>query len=229
MELLYKGKTKDVYDLKDGTYLLQFKDDVTGSDGIFDPGANEVVFQLAGAGKAALRLSSYFFELLQKENIPSHYLKSDLEQGTMTVMPATPFGHGVEVICRYRAVGSFLRRYGMYVQEGQPLDALVEFTLKDDRRQDPLICQEGLAMLGIMTMEESETVKKMTRRIGQIIKDNIAQKGLELYDIKLEFGRIGDGKEIALIDEISGGNMRVYQGGKYLDPLLLTEKILGEK
>jgi phosphoribosylaminoimidazole-succinocarboxamide synthase len=229
MELMYKGKTKDVYDLQDGSYLLQFKDDVTGSDGIFDPGANEVVFQVAGAGKAALRLTTFFFELLKEKNIPTHYLKSDLDRGTMTVMPATPFGHGIEVICRYRAVGSFLRRYGIYVKEGQPLDALVEFTLKDDQRQDPLICQEGLAMLGLLTMEESQTIKMLTKKIGQIVKDELAKKGLELYDIKLEFGRIGDQQEIALMDEISGGNMRVYQGEKYLEPLLLTEVMLGKK
>jgi phosphoribosylaminoimidazole-succinocarboxamide synthase len=229
MELMYKGKTKDVYDLQDGTYLLQFKDDVTGSDGIFDPGANEVVFQLAGAGKAALRLTTYFFELLKEENIPTHYLKSDLDRGTMTVMPATPFGHGIEVICRYRAVGSFLRRYGMYAKEGQALDALVEFTLKDDQRQDPPICQEGLAMLGLLTMEESQTIKKLTKKIGQIVRDEFVKKGLELYDIKLEFGRVGDQQEIALIDEISGGNMRVYQGEKYIEPLVLTEVMLGKK
>ena len=65
----------------------------------------------------------------------------------MIVLPATMFGNGVEVICRYRAVGSFLRRYGMYAKEGQPLDAYVEVTLKDDLRNDPLITDEGLEML----------------------------------------------------------------------------------
>ena len=53
----------------------------------------------------------------------------------MTVKPAKPFGKGLEVICRYRAVGSFLRRYGLYAKEGQPLDAFVEVTIKDDERQ----------------------------------------------------------------------------------------------
>ena len=84
-------------------------------------------------------------------------------------------------------------------------------------------------MLGLLTMEESQTIKMLTKKIGQIVKDELAKKGLELYDIKLEFGRIGDQQEIALMDEISGGNMRVYQGEKYLEPLLLTEVMLGKK
>ena len=42
----------------------------------------------------------------------------------MTVKPATMFGNGLEVICRYLAVGSFIRRYGMYAKEGQPLTHL---------------------------------------------------------------------------------------------------------
>lgn len=228
MELVYKGKTKDVYDLNNDTYLLQFKDDVTGQDGVFDPGANEVAFQMAGAGKAALQLTTYFFELLKEKNIPTHYLASDLERNTMTVMPATPFGNGIEVICRYRAVGSFLRRYGMYVQEGQALDGLVEFTLKDDEREDPLICLDGLVILGLLTAEEGQYIKEMAARIGQIVRDEFAKKNLELYDIKFEFGRVGDEQEIVLIDEISGGNMRVFQGDICLEPLALTKIILDQ-
>lgn len=226
MELVYKGKTKDVYALKNGNYLLQFKDDVTGQDGKFDPGANKVGLTIEGIGRSGLMLTKYFFEILNKKNIPTHYIDANIEDATMTVKPATMFGQGVEVICRYRAVGSFLRRYGMYAKEGQKLDGFVEFTLKDDDRNDPPISVDGLDMLGILTRDEYKIIENLTKEICNIIKDELAKKDIELYDIKLEFGRVGEGKEIALIDEISGGNMRAYKDGQYIEPFELERLIL---
>ncbi|MCK9444411.1 MAG: phosphoribosylaminoimidazolesuccinocarboxamide synthase [Tissierellaceae bacterium] len=226
MELVYKGKTKDVYKLNDGNYLLKFKDDVTGADGVFDPGANTVGLSIEGVGKAGLRLTKFFFEKLKAINIPTHYVDADIEDNSMTVLPAKMFGKGVEVICRYRAVGSFLRRYGMYAVEGQPLDAYVEVTLKDDERNDPLITDEGLEALGIMTKEEYNILVEQTRKIGQVVKEELDKKGMELYDIKLEFGRVGKDNHIALIDEISGGNMRAFKGERQVEPLELERLML---
>lgn len=226
MKLKYRGKTKDVYELEDGNYLLKFKDDVTGKDGVFDPGANTVGLTIEGVGKAGISLTKYFYEKLNDMGIPTHYIDSDIENATMTVLPAKMFGHGVEVICRYRAVGSFIRRYGLYAQEGQVLDAYVEVTLKDDEREDPLITDDALEMLGIMTKEEYRTLVDLTKRIAQVVKDELAKKGMELYDIKFEFGRVGEDNHIALIDEVSGGNMRVYKDGKRVDPLELERIIL---
>lgn len=226
MNIVYKGKTKDVYSLEDGNYLLKFKDDVTGENGVFDPGANTVGLTMEGAGKAGLRLTKYFFELLNEKGIPTHYIDANIEEATMTVKPAKVFGNGIEVICRYRAVGSFLRRYGMYAKEGQPLDAFVEVTLKDDLRQDPPITEDALDMLGILSKDEYKVLKNLTQKIGNIVKEELAKKGIELYDIKFEFGRIGETNEIALIDEISGGNMRAYKDGQYIEPLELEKLML---
>ncbi|WP_048601580.1 phosphoribosylaminoimidazolesuccinocarboxamide synthase [Rubeoparvulum massiliense] len=225
MKLIYSGKTKDVYALEDGNYLLKFKDDVTGENGVFDPGANTVGLTMEGAGQAGLRLTQYFFEKLKEQGIPTHYITANIEEATMTVKPATVFGHGLEVICRYRAVGSFLRRYGMYAKEGQPLDAFVEVTLKDDNRQDPPISEDALDMLGILTKEEYKILKELTQKIASIVKAELAKKGIELYDIKFEFGRSGKDQQILLIDEISGGNMRAYKDGQYIEPLQLTKLI----
>lgn len=225
MKRVYTGKTKDVFELKDGNYLLKFKDDVTGENGVFDPGANTVGLVMEGAGRAGLRLTKFFFEKLNARNIPTHYIDADIENAAMTVTPATVFGKGLEVICRYRAVGSFFRRYGLYAQEGQPLDAFVEVTLKDDARQDPPISKSGLEMLGILTAEEYETLEKLTKQISQLVKDELSKKGIELYDIKLEFGR-NQSKEVVLIDEISGGNMRAYKDGVYIEPLELEKLML---
>jgi phosphoribosylaminoimidazole-succinocarboxamide synthase len=227
MELLFSGKTKDVYALEDGNYMLKFKDDVTGEDGIFDPGANTVGLTIEGAGQAGLKLTKFFFETLKEKGIPTHYIDANIEETTMTVVPATVFGEGLEVICRYRAVGSFLKRYGKYAKEGQKLDAFVEVTLKDDARQDPPINEDALQMLDILTNEEYNTLKQLTQEISYVIKAELAKKDIELYDIKLEFGRDAS-NQIVLIDEISGGNMRAYKDGEYIEPLQL-EKIMIEE
>lgn len=221
MELKYKGKTKDVYDMGDGNYLLQFKDDVTGSDGKFDPGANEVALSIDGMGRTCAKFTNYFFSKIEEAGIPTHFVSADLDKATMVVKPAEMFGDGLEVICRLKAVGSFYRRYGKYCEEGQPLDYFVEVTLKDDEKNDPPICKDGLAMLGLLKEEEYEELKSLTKKITRIIADELAAKGLELYDIKLEFGRV-DGK-VTLVDEISGGNMRVYKDGNYVEPLKLAD------
>ncbi|WP_147533497.1 phosphoribosylaminoimidazolesuccinocarboxamide synthase [Bacillus marasmi] len=226
MNLKYSGKTKDVYSLEDGNYLLKFKDDVTGVDGVFDPGANTVGLTLEGAGRAGLKLTKFFFEVLKAKGIPTHYIDADIENATMTVTPAEVFGKGLEVICRYRAVGSFLRRYGLYAEEGQALDAFVEVTLKDDGREDPPISEDALDMLGILSKDEYKVLKGLTQQIGYVVKEELAKKGIELYDIKFEFGRAGVDKQIVLIDEISGGNMRAYKDGEYIEPLELEKLFL---
>ena len=229
MVKIYEGKTKDVYKNKEGNYVLKFKDDVTGTDGVFDPGANTVGLKIHGAGRAGLKLTKFFFEKINQSGILTHYIDANIEEATMTVKPATLFGKGVEVILRYRGVGSFYRRYASVCKEGQAFpDGYVEVTLKDDDRNDPLITKEGLVVLEIMSEEEFDHLVQMTKAIGEIVKGALKDKGLTLYDIKFEFGRIGTDQQIALIDEISGGNMRAYKGDQYIEPLQL-EKILLEK
>ena len=164
---------------------------------------------------------------MREKDIPTHYIDANINEATMVVKPAKMFGNGLEVICRYRAVGSFLRRYGMYAEEGQELDGFVEVTLKDDERQDPPIGEDALAMLKILSLEEYKVLKDLTLKIGAVVKEQLAKKGIELYDIKFEFGKVGENEEIVLIDEISGGNMRAYQDGTYVEPIAL-EKIMLE-
>lgn len=226
MKLIYQGKTKDVYKKDDGNVVLKFKDDLTGEDGVFDPGANTVGLTVEGVGQSGLRMTSYFFEKLNEMGVPTHYIESNIDDVLMTVKDAEMFGHGLEVICRYKAVGSFLRRYGAYCKEGQSLDAFVEVTIKDDERGDPSISKDALDMLGILSKEEYELLKDLTKRISNIIKDELAKKNLVLYDIKLEFGRDKETGEIMLIDEISGGNMRVYNEGKSIQPMELEKMLL---
>ena len=220
--LVYTGKTKNVIALDNGNYLLKFKDDCTGKDGVFDPGENSVGLTIDGVGDVNLRMSIYFFEKVNAAGIKTHYVNADLENTTMEVLPAKVFGHGLEVICRHKAVGSFYRRYNEYIEEGADLPAYVETTFKNDELGDPLVTKDGLIALGVMTAQQYDDIKVMTQQITQIVADDLKEKGLVLYDIKFEFGYDADGK-VMLIDEIASGNMRVYKDGKYIDPMTLSE------
>ena len=225
MDLIYKGKTKDIYALQNGNILMKFKDDVTGKDGVFDPGENQVGLSIEGAGNAGLKMTEFFFNKLNEKNIPTHYVGSNVEENTMEVKKARVFGKGLEFICRYKAVGSFYRRYGKYIKESAPLDGFFEVTIKDDAAGDPTISKDCLEALNIATNDQYDELKKLTREISSIIRDILKEKGLDLYDIKLEFG-LDENDKVILIDEISGGNMRVYKGNEYIEPLKLTEMVL---
>ena len=226
-KLVYVGKTKNVYALENGNYLLEFKDDCTGKDGVFDPGENSVGLTIEGVGDVNLRMSMYFFEKINAAGIKTHYVSADLAKTTMEVLPAKVFGKGLEVICRHKAVGSFFRRYGQYIEEGADLPAYVETTFKNDELGDPLVTKDALVILGIMTEEQYEAIKEMTQKITQIVADDLKEKGLVLYDIKFEYGYDAEGK-VMLIDEIASGNMRVYKDGKYIDPMTLSKLFFAE-
>ena len=221
-KLVYVGKTKNVYALDNGNYLLEFKDDCTGKDGVFDPGENSVGLTIEGVGDVNLRMSMYFFEKINAAGIKTHYVSADLAKTTMEVLPAKVFGKGLEVICRHKAVGSFYRRYGQYIEEGADLPAYVETTFKNDDLGDPLVTKDALVIFGVMTEQQYEDIKEMTQKITQIVADDLKEKGLVLYDIKFEYGYDADGK-VMLIDEIASGNMRVYKDGKYIDPMTLSK------
>jgi len=224
MEKIYTGKTKDVYKLDNGNVLLKFKDDCTGKDGVFDPGENSVGLTIEGIGKANLETSIHYFELLKEAGIKTHYVSANLEEATMEVLPATVFGHGLEVICRLVATGSFIRRYGEYIADGTVLEGgYVECTFKNDALGDPLVTGEGLAALGVMTPAMFESMKEQTLKITKVVADDLKTLGLDLWDIKFEFGYNND--EVILIDEIASGNMRVYKDGKIVDPVELTKII----
>ena len=229
MKKLYVGKTKDVYALDNGNVMLKFKDDCTGKDGVFDPGENTVGLTIEGIGRANLQTSVYYFEKLKAEGIKTHYVSADLENSTMEVLNAECFGKelgggGLEVICRLVATGSFIRRYGEYIKDGTPLEGgYVECTFKNDEKGDPLVTGEGLVALKVMTREMFESLKDQTLKITKIVADDLKTLGLDLWDIKFEFGYHNG--EVVLIDEIASGNMRVYKDGKIVDPVALTKII----
>jgi len=205
--------------------LLKFNDDCTGKDGVFDPGENTVGLTIDGIGKENLKTSIYYFELLKQAGIKTHYVSANIEESTMEVLPGKVFGHGLEIICRLVATGSFIRRYGEYIKDGTKLEGgYVECTFKNDAKGDPLVTAEGLDALGVMSFEMFNKMKEQTLAITKIIANDLASIGLELWDIKYEFGYNND--EVILIDEIASGNMRVYKDGVIVNPIELTKLIL---
>lgn len=230
---IYSGKTKDIYALANGNLWIVFKDDVTGENGIVDPGANTVMGKIEGKGRMSLRLTEYFFALLGDNGIPTHLVHVDVARNAMEVKPAGVLGRGektpggLEFICRTLAYGSFLRRYSNILREPlQALDYLVEITLKDDERGDPLINDDALVALHVLSRSQLERAKALTRQITQRIAGNLKEKSLTLVDIKMEFGLI-DG-DIALIDEISADAMRVMDAeGNVLSHMALYEILCG--
>ena len=190
MKKLYTGKTKDVFSLENGNVLLKFKDDCTGKDGVFDPGENTVGLTIEGIGRENLKTSIYYFEMLKEAGIKTHYVSANIEESTMEVLPGKVFGHGLEVICRLVATGSFIRRYGEYIEDGTPLEGgYVECTFKNDAKGDPLVTKEGLVALKVMSDELFESMKEQTLKITNIIAKDLKEIGLDyLKAAKAETG-----------------------------------------
>jgi phosphoribosylaminoimidazole-succinocarboxamide synthase len=223
MQQLYDGKTKTLYDLGDGRVLIYFKDDVTGTEAGIDPGGNEVVGQIAGKGAAALRQSAYFFDLLAAHDVPTHFISLEPDKQAMIAHRAK--WYGLEFVVRFKAYGSFVRRYGKYITEGVDVGGLVEITLKDDERGDPLVVDEALAVLGIMEMSQVLAAKDLVRKAATVIYNDLKAKGIELLDMKFECGSIGD--QMVIIDDISTDNMRIVKDGAKVGPEELLQLTAG--
>ena len=206
MKKLYEGKTKNVMlDEETGIVHLFFKDDATGENGVFDPGSNTVGGSVEGKGKVGLEVSKYFFELMEKNGIPTHYLGADVEQGLMKVRNLTV--PRLEFIVRYFTAGSMCRRFTL--EEGIPFNPpYAEVTLKDDIQGDPLISERICLMKGILKEGQYEEAQKVVLSVGEVLKKELASMNLTLIDFKIEVGYDETGK-IYLADEITPDIWRV--------------------
>ena len=149
-------------------------------------------------------MTNYLFTLLEKEGIPTHYVKelSDRETAVKRV-EIVP----LEVIIRNVAAGSFSKRLG--IAEGTVLkEPTIEFSYKNDALGDPLINSSFARALGLASEEEIDTIKNYAFKINQILKRIFLAAGLKLIDFKIEFGRYHD--KIILADEISPDTCRLW-------------------
>lgn len=218
MKLVYRGKTKDVYEDGPDTLRLIFTDRVTKNDaGEIDPGGNTVAEETApGQGEACLLMSSTIFnELNEKKIVRTHMVSCDLAALSMTVSKARMFTPGLEWVARWVCTGSFLRRYGMVpgIHDGMRLATPVfEITLKDDAAGDPPIVPAALVALGIVEAKAMDRLVESNAKTMRAIQEMFAARGLDLWDIKIEWGLDEDGNPV-LIDEISPGCCRAFNAG----------------
>ncbi len=226
MKKLYEGKTKNVMlDEETGIVHLFFKDDATGENGVFDPGSNSVGGSVEGKGKVGLAVSSYFFELMEKNGIPTHYLGSDLEQGLMKVRNLTV--PRLEFVLRYFTAGSMCRRFSL--EEGIPFNPpYAEVTLKDDIQGDPLITDRLCQMKGLLKEGQFDEAQALVVKVGEVLKSELAAMNLTLIDFKVEIGYDESGK-VYIADEITPDIWRVRDENGNIPNQIDCAKMILEK
>ncbi len=197
--MLYEGKAKKVYktDVED-VYIVDYKDDATAFNGLKKG-------TIVGKGVVNNRMSNHLMSLLEKEGVPTHFVEelSDRETAVkkVTIVP-------LEVIVRNVSAGSFAKKLGM--EEGIRLKApTLEFSYKDDALGDPMINDYYAIAIGIATREEIERITELTFKVNDFLCKYLEEKGIELIDFKIEFGKTSDG-QIILADEISPDTCRLW-------------------
>ena len=199
LEQLYEGKAKKVFKTDDPElYIVDYKDDATAFNG-------QKKGQISGKGVINNRMSNFFMTIMEKAGVPTHFVKELSDRETLvkkvSIVP-------LEVIVRNVAAGSFSKHYG--VEEGTKLlNPTLEFSLKDDALDDPLINEYHITALGVATREELDRITDMTFKVNEVLKAYFASVGIELIDFKIEFGKTSDG-QIILADEISPDTCRLW-------------------
>ncbi len=198
-EMLYEGKAKRVYATDNSEVLLvDYKDDATAFNGLKKG-------TISGKGAINNRVTNFMMQLLEKEGVPTHFVKELSERETLvkkvSIVP-------LEVIIRNISAGSFAKRYG--VEEGIVFDEpTIEFSYKNDDLGDPLINDYHALALKVATKEEIETIKNMAFKVNEVMKNFFKKLNVDLVDFKLEFGKVADGT-IVLADEISPDTCRFW-------------------
>ena len=198
-EQLYEGKAKKVFATDDPSLVIvSYKDDATALDGLKKG-------TISGKGVVNNKMSDFLFALLEKEGVPTHFVKElNDREALVKKVSIVP----LEVIIRNISAGSFAKRYG--VEEGIVFaEPTIEFSYKNDALHDPLINEYHALALGLATKEEIATIKSMAFRVNEILKAYFLKLNVKLVDFKLEFGRLADGT-IVLADEISPDTCRFW-------------------
>jgi phosphoribosylaminoimidazole-succinocarboxamide synthase len=198
LDMLYEGKAKKVYKTEvEDVYIVDYKDDATAFNGLKKG-------TIVGKGVVNNKMSNHLMRLLEKEGVPTHYVEelSDRETAVKKV-EIVP----LEVIVRNVSAGSFAKKMGM--EEGIKLKApTLEFSYKDDALGDPMINDYYAIALGIATREEIDRITELVFKVNDFLCKYFAERGIELIDYKVEFGRCKG--QIILADEISPDTCRLW-------------------
>lgn len=206
-DLIIKGKAKSVYTTDTKSKLIvEFRDDITA----FDGGKKDV---LKNKGGYNAEVSAFFFEYLEQKGVKTHFFTM-LDPHHMVVRKLEMIP--LEVIVRNIAAGSIVRNYPF--EEGTPLDPpLIVIDFKDDARHDPMLNDEIIIALKLVTPAELKKIKKVALEVNRLLSALLEAQEITLVDFKIEFGR--QGKTIYLGDEISMDSMRLWdkKTGESLD------------
>lgn len=199
LEMMYEGKAKQVFKTdRDDEVIVRYKDDATAFNGAKKG-------TITDKGVLNNKITTFFFDLLAKNGVPTHFIErlDDREQRVkkLSIIP-------LEVIIRNRCAGSMAKRYGR--EEGEELAfPTIEFCLKDDDLDDPLINTYHIRALNIASQEDLDTITKLAFKVNDVLKQFLAEKEVILVDFKLEFGKDTKGN-ILLGDEISPDTCRFW-------------------
>lgn len=199
LEMMYEGKAKQVFKTdRDDEVIVRYKDDATAFNGAKKG-------TITDKGVLNNKITTFFFDLLAKNGVPTHFIErlDDREQRVkkLSIIP-------LEVIIRNRCAGSMAKRYGR--EEGEELAfPTIEFCLKDDALDDPLINTYHIRALNIASQEDLDTITKLAFKVNDVLKQFLAEKEVILVDFKLEFGKDTEGN-ILLGDEISPDTCRFW-------------------
>lgn len=221
---IYEGKAKCLYEGPEPDTLIQhFKDDATAFN-------NEKKGTISGKGVINNRISEYIFTQLEDIGIPTHFIRS-LNMREQLVKHVEVIK--LEVVVRNVAAGSMCKRFG--IDEGMQLRGpIIEFYLKEDELNDPLVTEDHILNFGWADPAELDILKNQAYRINDYLLGLFAGAKMKLVDFKLEFGRIYDEEEgllyIVLADEISPDNCRLWdmETGEKLDKDRFRQDLGGE-
>ena len=198
-ELIYEGKAKTLFFYDDNKIIQYFKDDATA----FNKKKHEIINE-----KGILNnfISEFIFKYLSENGVENHFIErlNDREQlvKKVDIIP-------VEVIIRNIATGTLTKRLG--IQEGLKLKKpLIEFTLKSDELDDPIISEEHIDVLEYAEKDEINTIKEQALLINKLLLQLFSSINIQLVDFKIEFGRLTIDKKVILADEISPDSCRLW-------------------
>jgi len=212
-ELIYEGKAKKVFSHDDpDKVIIEFKDDATAFNA-----KKKAKFE--GKGKLNCLISARIFELLIKNNIPTHFLELKNEN-TMIAQKIKVIP--LEIVLRNTAYGSLCKQTN--IKPGTLLaKPLIDIYLKNDKLNDPLITKDRIELMNILSSTDLNLIIDLTLKINEIMKTFFKNIQLRLVDFKLEFGYDSQ-NNILLGDEISPDNCRLWDNNQKNDMIVSLDK-----
>tara|TARA_B100000282_G_C31657687_1_gene456031 strand:- start:224 stop:976 length:753 start_codon:yes stop_codon:yes gene_type:complete len=199
---IYEGKAKVLYKGKEPNTIIQyFKDDATAFN-------NQKKAVIPGKGVLNNFISELIMTRLNDINIPNHFIKRlNMREQLVHKLEIIP----IEVVIRNIATGSLVRRLG--IEEGKVLSRpIIEFYLKNDQLNDPIISEEHIIVFDWASHEELESIISISQRVNDFLTGYFYSQKIRLVDFKLEFGRFWENQEMTVMiaDEISPDNCRLW-------------------